>query len=790
MTTLGPGDDGTKIQYVTMTDTIFRNNHEKGMYVESLSDATFTDVQVIDNGVIPGAVELSEKMGAGLDINLKDGIYSNLTFNNLTVTGNGLLTPYGAGIMIKARGTGSDSSYSSWPAILTNVTFNGGTFTGNERGIRFGEPGKGNTGPTNVTIHNASISGNVKTYAGSDGSAYGGLVNETTETLDATHNWWGAASGPTSPSNPGGTGDAVSGNVGYAPWYTDAARTTLVAVPVHNVTKNRYYVTIQAAIDAASPGDTINAAAGTYVGKVTVNKTLTLNGANAGISAGATPGARGPESIIQGGVQIQGNNVVLDGFKIDGPATIGQKDGIYILGGTTGLTVANNILAGNDNSGTGPFAIEFGMYTSAIAVRNNDIGNWRSTYINPTNLGSNLLFEGNNFHNNYVGIGSSGLNDVNIQFNKFTSNTVEGWGSDTVGSNVRAHYNDFIGNGAGVNWYSGQTIDATLNWWGNASGPSGAGPGTGDAVSTNVLFDPWTGKTPPTVTSVTPNQGHQGQTLSGVVIAGTGLVGVAPTGAVSFGSGVTVTYTVNSATQITANVSIAIGAPTGANNVSVTTSVGPVIMTGGFTVVAVPPPAPALISPAAGGYGGGTSVTFTWAAVTGATQYYLIVSTSPTLNVSRKFEGYVTGTSKTVTGFASDGTTYYWSVWTIDDGVWCILADGYANARAFYNIAENLPAAPVLISPAAGGYAGGTSVTFTWAAVTGATQYYLIVSKSPTLALPRKFEGYVNTGTSKTVTGFGNDGTTYYWSVWSIDDGTWCVMADGYANTRSFVNGA
>ena len=34
-------------------------------------------------------------------------------------------------------------------------------------------------------------------------------------------------------------------------------------------------------------------------------------------------------------------------------------------------------------------------------------------------------------------------------------------------------------------------VDARDNWWGDASGPSGAGPGSGDAVTTNVDFNPW-----------------------------------------------------------------------------------------------------------------------------------------------------------------------------------------------------------------------------------------------------------------------------------------------------------
>lgn len=34
-------------------------------------------------------------------------------------------------------------------------------------------------------------------------------------------------------------------------------------------------------------------------------------------------------------------------------------------------------------------------------------------------------------------------------------------------------------------------IDATNNWWGDPSGPSGAGPGTGDVVTSSAQFDPW-----------------------------------------------------------------------------------------------------------------------------------------------------------------------------------------------------------------------------------------------------------------------------------------------------------
>jgi uncharacterized repeat protein (TIGR01451 family) len=43
-----------------------------------------------------------------------------------------------------------------------------------------------------------------------------GLNNTSGVTVSALYNWWGSASGPTHPSNPGGTGDEVSDDVDYA----------------------------------------------------------------------------------------------------------------------------------------------------------------------------------------------------------------------------------------------------------------------------------------------------------------------------------------------------------------------------------------------------------------------------------------------------------------------------------------------------------------------------------------------------------------------------------------------
>jgi len=65
--------------------------------------------------------------------------------------------------------------------------------------------------------------------------------------------------------------------------------------------------------------------------------------------------------------------------------------------------------------------------------------------------------------------------------------------TDMVYPDHELRCNTFEGNGTAllVTGTYASTVDAELNWWGDPTGPGGAGAGTGDPVSANVDFFPW-----------------------------------------------------------------------------------------------------------------------------------------------------------------------------------------------------------------------------------------------------------------------------------------------------------
>jgi hypothetical protein len=90
---------------------------------------------------------------------------------------------------------------------------------------------------------------------------------------------------------------------------------------------------------------------------------------------------------------------------------------------------------------------------------------------------------------------------------------------------------------------------------------------------------------PASITSVTPNSGQQGQTLTSVAIIGQNTNFVPGTTVGDFGTGVTINnLTVNGATSATANITIQLGAFLGSRTITMTTGTEVAKLTNGFTV--------------------------------------------------------------------------------------------------------------------------------------------------------------------------------------------------------------
>lgn len=201
---------------------------------------------------------------------------------------------------------------------------------------------------------------------------------------------------------------------------------------------------------------------------------------------------------------------------------------------------------------------------------------------------------------------------------------------------------------------------------------------------------------PPTVSTIVPSSGPTAGGTA-VTINGTNL---GSTTAVTFGGTAATSFTVGSATQVTATTPVHAA---GAVDVVVTTSGGSATSTGGFTFVA-PAPTIASVAPSSGSTLGGTTVTITGANLSGAT--------------AATFGGTPVTSLTVISAAQVRATTPAHAAGAVDVAV--TTPGGTATKTAGFTFVVPKPTIAA-VAPASGSTRGGTVVTITGTNLTGAS---------------------------------------------------------------------
>ncbi|MDB5432933.1 MAG: type secretion C-terminal target domain, partial [Caulobacter sp.] len=229
-TTVGQAAVGTA-DGIVIDGVAFSHIAQKGIYAEALSNAHLDNLVMTDVGQLGGGKAFGsyQTNGDGIDINLKNGVYSHILIENFTFTDVGASDGgvannshlNGAGIAVKARSDGA--TYGAAPASASDIVIQDGSISGHlSTGIRAGEPGKANAGPS-ITVDNVDITG------AQHSAIHGDIDNQTTAVMHITGTVDAdsliAATGATGPFDiDGGAGaDVMHGGSGNDTYHVDNA---------------------------------------------------------------------------------------------------------------------------------------------------------------------------------------------------------------------------------------------------------------------------------------------------------------------------------------------------------------------------------------------------------------------------------------------------------------------------------------------------------------------------------------------------------------------------------------
>lgn len=270
---------------------------------------------------------------------------------------------------------------------------------------------------------------------------------------------------------------------------------------------------------ALGPPFTIKVGAGTYREGITIYEDNSLRGlrllsADSGVAEirfyPAEPSSNPTVHILADGVTIEDFRIVRVSHE-NRDINTGVAEGIRVS--ASNVSVDNNTVVGREfetiNS-LGILVVDDGERVDNVNIRESSVTSFAAGV-------SVIIYGHENISNVHIlknHISGNSLNgvsvatrqerspkDIEIRYNTISgspyglyilgSETHSGLG-DVNANEVKAHYNNIENNRVSGALNEGENnLSATYNWWGDPSGPSGAGPGTGDAVSENVDYTPW-----------------------------------------------------------------------------------------------------------------------------------------------------------------------------------------------------------------------------------------------------------------------------------------------------------
>jgi hypothetical protein len=297
---------------------------------------------------------------------------------------------------------------------------------------------------------------------------------------------------------------------------------------------------IHDAINAAASGDTIDVAAGTYDEYLVIQKSVHLIGEDKDTTIVTYSGTSTVEQLVMLGWNTGGTlagGATVQGFKLLADVGLdGDKDLIKLrANGASGapIVIRDNVFQGDGS--TRYLGIETAYDAGHVIVENNEFhdlayGAWFNVLmhaeikgntmtdailtalalctsdidkIHDVEIADNTILRSTTYPSPPASWGPwlSGMHIGSTVYNmNITGNTIADGNYHSIVihdrgttdlSNVHINCNNMDNNPDGFVNEVTVAVDAVYNWWGDATGPSGQGTGSGDPVSASVDFDPW-----------------------------------------------------------------------------------------------------------------------------------------------------------------------------------------------------------------------------------------------------------------------------------------------------------